>query len=52
VLLDAATEQLLREEAFTDSGREWVASVVAALRARIAARGPAESNAASDQGHI
>ena len=35
-LLDTATEQLLREEAFTEYGREWVASVVASLRARVA----------------
>jgi hypothetical protein len=35
-LLDAATERLLRERAFTEYGREWVASVVGALRARIA----------------
>jgi hypothetical protein len=41
-LLDAATEQLLREEAFADYGREWVASVVAVLRARIAAGGTAD----------
>ena len=35
-LLDAATEQLLRDGAFTEYGREWVASVVASLRARVA----------------
>jgi hypothetical protein len=35
-LLDAATEQLLRNGAFTEYGREWVASVVASLRARVA----------------
>ncbi len=41
-LLDAATEQLLREGAFTEYGRVWVGSVVTALRARIAALGSAE----------
>jgi hypothetical protein len=50
VLLDAATEQLLREGAFTEYGREWVESVVAALRARIAAGGPAEAVTAPDRG--
>jgi hypothetical protein len=35
-LLDAATEQLLREGAFTEYGREWVASVMTSLRARVA----------------
>ncbi len=35
-LLDAATERLLQEGAFTDYGREWVASVVDTLRARVA----------------
>ncbi len=39
-LLDAATEQLLREGAFTEYGREWVVSVVAALRARVAGGSP------------
>jgi hypothetical protein len=34
-LLEAATEQLLREGAFTEYGREWVASVIASLRARV-----------------
>jgi hypothetical protein len=34
-LLDAATEQLLREGEFTEYGREWVATVVASLRCRI-----------------
>src|SRR4051812_5889260 len=38
-LLDVATEQLLQEGAFTEYGRGWIASVVAALRARIAAGG-------------
>ncbi len=41
-LLDCATERLLREDVFTDYGRAWVSSVVAALRARVAAGGPAE----------
>lgn len=41
-LLDAATEQLLREGAFTDYGREWVATVVTALRERIAGARQAE----------
>jgi hypothetical protein len=40
-LLDAATEQLLRAGAFTEYGREWVTSVVAAMRSRIAASGSA-----------
>jgi hypothetical protein len=35
-LLDAATERLLQEGTFTKYGREWVASVVATLRARVA----------------
>ena len=35
-LLDAATERLLREGAFTEYGQAWVSSVVAALRARVA----------------
>ena len=35
-LLDAATEQLLREDMLTEYGREWVASVVAKLRAQVA----------------
>lgn len=35
-LLDAATEQLLRGDTFTEYGREWVASMVSQLRARIA----------------
>lgn len=50
-LLDAATERLLREGAFTEYGREWVGSVVAALRARIAHGGQAEPGAAADPGH-
>jgi hypothetical protein len=37
-LLDAATNQLLQDEVFTDYGRNWVASVVADLRVRIANR--------------
>ena len=35
-LLDAATEQLLREGAFTEYGRDWIATVVADLRVRVA----------------
>ena len=35
-LLDAATEQLLKDDVFTEYGREWVATVVASLRARVA----------------
>jgi hypothetical protein len=38
-ILDAATDQLLGDGAFTEYGREWVASVVAQLRARIAGDG-------------
>jgi hypothetical protein len=41
-VLDAATARLLRDDLFSDYGREWVASVVAALRARIAAAGSPE----------
>jgi hypothetical protein len=48
-LLDAATEQLLLEDTFTEYGREWVATVVAALRARIAAGDYAERVAAPDR---
>ncbi len=49
-LLDAATAQLLQEDACTEYGREWVASVVAELRARVAAGGgpDAEPGAAAD----
>lgn len=35
-LLDAATGQLLRDGTFTEYGHEWVVTVVAAMRARIA----------------
>lgn len=50
-LLDAATGQLLREGAFTEYGREWVASVVSGLRARIAGeQRPAEPGVAPDRG--
>lgn len=35
-VLDAATEQLLRDGTFTEYGQEWVRSVVAHLRSRIA----------------
>jgi hypothetical protein len=34
-VLDAATEQLLHEGAFTEQGRAWVASEMARLRARV-----------------
>lgn len=37
-LLDAATEQLLREGVFTEYGREWVGSVIADLRTQIAGK--------------
>ena len=36
-LLDAATERLLAAGAFTEYGREWVATEIARLRATIAA---------------
>ncbi len=36
VLLDAATEQLLQDGAFTEYGHEWVATVMADLRMRVA----------------
>ncbi|WP_148594917.1 hypothetical protein [Aquisphaera giovannonii] len=42
-LLDAATDQLLREDVFTDYGRRWVATIVQSLRDRLAAPDPAES---------
>lgn len=35
-LFDAATEQLLREGAFTGSGQKWVESTMRPLRARLA----------------
>ena len=38
-LLDAATAELLEKGTFTDYGREWVATVVRDLRARIASGG-------------
>lgn len=41
-VLDAATDQLLRQGAFTAFGREWGASVVVGLRARIVAGGGGE----------
>lgn len=47
-VLDAATEQLLREGEFTEYGREWVAAVVAGLRAKLAGSSPADPGAASD----
>jgi hypothetical protein len=36
-LLDTATDQILRQGTFTDAGREWIATVVTRLQARIAA---------------
>lgn len=36
-LLDTATDLILHQGTFTDSGREWIAMVVARLRARVAA---------------
>jgi hypothetical protein len=47
-LLDAATEQLLREGQFSEYGREWVMSVIVALRARIIAGSSAESKTTPD----
>jgi hypothetical protein len=41
-VLDAATRQLLQEGAFTEYGREWAGAVVARLRAKVVAIGPAE----------
>jgi hypothetical protein len=38
-LLDGATDRLLREGLLTGYGREWVGTVVAALRARVAEGG-------------
>lgn len=35
-LLDAATDQILHQGTFTDAGREWIATVVTRLKARIA----------------
>ena len=50
-LLDAATVRLLRVGAFTDYGCEWVASVVAELRAQVAGGSPdVEPAAAADGG--
>ncbi len=37
-LLDAATDRLLRDGAFTDYGQAWVSSIVAALRAQVAGK--------------
>jgi hypothetical protein len=39
-LLDGAADRLLREGVFSEYGREWVATVVSALRARVAEGGP------------
>ena len=48
-LLDAATEQLLREDAFSEYGRKWVATVIARLRGRVAGeQRHAETSAAAD----
>jgi hypothetical protein len=38
-ILDAASEQLIKEGAFTDYGREWMNSEITRLRVRIAAGG-------------
>jgi hypothetical protein len=46
-LLDAATERLLRDDVFTEYGRAWVATVVAALRGRIVTGIPAEPHAST-----
>ena len=35
-VLDAATEQLMRDGTFTEYGKEWIATVVAGMRAQIA----------------
>jgi hypothetical protein len=35
LLFDAATEQLLREDAFTDHGRAWIEGTLGPLRQRI-----------------
>jgi hypothetical protein len=48
-LLDAATEQVLREGIFTEYGRNWVASVVAAFRARVAEGAPAKPGVAAER---
>ena len=42
-ILDAATDQLLRDGVFTDYGRNWVTSVVAQFRAKLARKVPAGS---------
>lgn len=34
--LDAATEQLLRREVFTEAGKAWVESTISQMRARVA----------------
>jgi hypothetical protein len=41
-ILDAATDQLLREGGFSEYGREWVVAVAAGLRAKIAGNDRAE----------
>ncbi len=48
-VLDAATEQLIQEGAFTDYGRDWVGAVVARLRAKIAGKSPGELRVPTDQ---
>jgi hypothetical protein len=49
-LLDATTERLLGQGTFIDYGREWVTSVVVALRAKIAALDYAKTDASADGG--
>ncbi len=44
-LLDAATDKLLQEQVFTDHGREWVATVIRALRGRLVQADPAAADA-------
>jgi hypothetical protein len=45
-ILDAATDQLLREGGFSEYGREWVVAVAAGLRAEIAGNNRAEPGGA------
>jgi hypothetical protein len=42
-VLDAATEQLLRREVFTASGKAWVESTISQLRERVAGIGKEQS---------
>jgi hypothetical protein len=44
-LLDQATDRLLREQAFTEYGREWVATEIRALRDRLAEADPPAADA-------